>query len=87
MSFIDALAKGICAQNAGLQAYVIRFTSGKHEGKYLGWDYNAVKTKRYAQSLVRHATKASWIRDCGGAIEIMGSPSFVVVLKGKGRKS
>lgn len=83
-SFIEALAKGIAASNAGLPSHCIRFTSGEHEGRYLGWNYKSVKTKRYAMTLVRHAEHSKWAESCKGEIEILaGGASFEVISKGK----
>ena len=77
-SFIAALAKGIAASNAGLPSYSIRFTSGEHEGRYLGWNYNSVKNKRSAMRLVRHAEASKWSESCTYAIEKLG-PKFEVI--------
>ena len=81
-SFIEALAKGIAESNKGLPSHCIRFTSGKHEGRYLGWNYNSVKGKRSAMTLVRSAEASKWLEYNAYAIEKLG-PEFEVIAKGK----
>lgn len=78
--FIEAMAKGISEMNAGLPSHCIRFTSGKHKGRYLGWNYKSVKTKRYAMTLVRHSEHSKWAESCKGEISILGG-NFEVISK------
>ena len=77
-SFTEALAAGIAKSNEGLPAHCIRFTTGKHAGRYLGWNYNSVKGKRSAMTLVRHSEHARWLETSTYAIEKLG-PEFEVV--------
>ena len=81
--FIEAMAKGISEMNAGLPSHVIRFTTGKHAGRYLGWNYNTVKGIRSAMTLVRHSEHSKWAKSCKGEIGILGNPKFEVVSKRK----
>ena len=69
MSFIEALAEGIAKANAGLPSHCIRFTTGEHKGRYLGWNYNTVKHKRSAMTLVRHEEHDKWFEHNRYAIE------------------
>ena len=80
--FIDALATAISNANAGLPSHCIRFTTGKHKGRYLGWNYKSVKTKRAAMTLVRHSEHAKWAKSCKGEISILGG-KFEVIAKRK----
>lgn len=80
MSIIEALAKGIAASNKGLPSHCIRFTSGEHKGRYLGWNFNSVKTKRAAMTLVRHSEHGKWAESNEYAIKKLG-PDFEVLAK------
>ena len=82
MTFIEALAAGIAKSNEGLPSHCIRFTSGKHAGRYLGWNYNSVKGKRSAMTLVRHSEHSKWAESCTYAIEKLG-PNFEVIARRK----
>ena len=81
-SFTSALAAGIAASNKGLPSHCIRFTSGEHAGRYLGWNYNSVKNKRSAMKLVRSAEPKKWLEYNEYAIEKLG-PEFEVIANRK----
>ena len=81
-SFIEALAAGIAKSNEGLPSFSIMFTSGKHKGRYLGWNYNSVKGLRSAMRLVRHAEPSEWVASNEYAIEKLG-PDFEVITRRK----
>lgn len=54
------IAKAIAESNKGKGSYVIRFTTGKLKGMYLGTSQcKPVKTRRAARSTIA-ATKESW---------------------------